>query len=242
MGKNLKQQARGKGSPTYRAHSFRWLTDVKHRIYDDIEKSGILYGKVIDLVNCPGHTAPLAKIKYENNEINYIFAPLGIKVNDTIATGFNAPVKIGNTLPLKKIPEGTEIFNLENRPTDRGKFARVAGSFAKVIQSLDSEVLVELPSKKQKIFNPNCRATIGIIAGSGRLEKPFLKAGKKHHAMRARGKLYPITSGVAMNAVDHPFGSGRGRHVGKPKTVSRNTPPGAKVGKVGARRTGRRKK
>lgn len=242
MGKNLKLQARGKGSPTYRAHSFRWLTDVKHRIYDETEKSGVLYGIVIDLVDCPGHTAPIAKIKYNNNEMGYIFAPLGIKVNDTVATGFNAPVKVGNTLPLKKIPEGTEIFNLENKPADRGKFARTAGSFAKIIQLLDSKVIVELPSKKQKVLSPDCRATIGIIAGGGRLEKPLVKAGKAHHLMRSRGKLYPITSGVAMNAVDHPFGSGRGRHIGKPKTVSRNAPPGAKVGNVAAKRTGRRKK
>lgn len=242
MGKNLIQQARGKGSPTYRAHSFRWKTDVKHRDYDEIEKSGIIYGKVIDLVDCPGHSAPLAKIKYQNNEIKYIFAPLGLKVNDIIASGHNAPIKPGNTLPLSKIPEGTEIFNIENKPGDKGKFTRAAGSFSKVIQSIDSNVLVELPSKKQKMFTSGCRATIGVIAGSGRLEKPFVKAGKKYHAMKAIGKLYPRASGVAMNAVDHPFGSGRGRHVGKPKTVSRFTPPGAKVGKVGARRTGRRKK
>ncbi len=242
MGKTLKLQARGKGSPTYRAHSFKWVTEVKHRKYDDIEKSGVLQGKVIELVDCPGHTAPLAKIKYDNNEISYIFAPIGLKVNDTVATGPNAPTKIGNTLPLKNIPEGTEVYNIENKPADRGRFARAAGSFGKVIQSLDSEVLIKLPSKKQKLFNPNCRATIGVIAGGGRLEKPFVKAGKMHHAMRARGKLYPVTSGVAMNAVDHPFGSGRGRHVGRAKTVSRFAPPGAKVGKVSARRTGRRKR
>ena len=242
MGKNLILQARGKGSPTYRAHSFRWLTSVKHRKYDDIEKTGVLNGRVVDIMDCPGHTAPLAKIKYDNNEITYIFAPLGLKIKDPVASGVQASLNIGNTLPLKKIPEGTNVYNVENRPADRGRFARVAGGTAKVIQSSDSKVLVELPSKKQKLLDPNCRATIGIIAGSGRLEKPFVKAGKRHHAMRARGKLYPLTSGVAMNAVDHPFGSGRGRHVGKAKTPSRFAPPGAKVGKVAARRTGRKKK
>ena len=242
MGKNLKLQARGKGSPTYRAHSFRWVVAVKHRAYDDIERSSVLHGQVIDLVDCPGHIAPLAKIRYDNKEIGYIFAPLGMRVNDTVASGINAPAKVGNTLPLQKIPEGTEIYNLEIKPADRGKLVRTAGCFAKIIQSLDSKILVELPSKKQKLFDPKCRATIGVIAGGGRLEKPFVKAGKVHHAMRARGKLYPVTSGVAMNAVDHPFGCGRGRHIGKPKTVSRFSPPGAKVGSVAARRTGRKRK
>jgi len=99
-----------------------------------------------------------------------------------------------------------------------------------------------LPSKKQKSFLPECRATIGIISGSGKKEKPFVKAGTRHHLMRAKGKLYPRTSGVAMNAVDHPFGSGRGRHIGKSQIAPRFAPPGRKVGMIRARRTGRRKK
>ena len=98
-----------------------------------------------------------------------------------------------------------------------------------------------MPSKKEKEFNANCRATIGVVAGGGRLEKPFLKAGKKWHAKRARGKLYPVTSAVAMNAVEHPFGSGRGRHMGKPNVAPRHAPPGRKVGLVRPRRTGRKR-
>ncbi len=242
MGKNLKLQARGKGGPTYRAHSFRWVTSVQHRIYDDVELNGVLDGKVVDLVDCPGHSAPLAQILYDNKETGYIFAPLGIRVNDKVASGNKAPVKIGNTVPLQSIPPGTEIYNIEIKPADRGKMVRSSGGFAKVIGPLGGNVVVELPSKEQKALPRMCRATIGVIAGSGRLDKPFVKAGKKHHLMRAKGKLYPITSGVAMNAVDHPFGSGRGRHVGKPKTVPRTAPPGAKVGQVSARRTGHKRK
>ena len=103
-------------------------------------------------------------------------------------------------------------------------------------------ITVELPSKKQKTFLPDCRATIGVIAGSGKQEKPFVKAGTRYHAMKAKGKLYPRTSGVAMNAVDHPFGSGRGRHMGKSQIPPRFASPGRKVGMIRARRTGRRKK
>ena len=98
-----------------------------------------------------------------------------------------------------------------------------------------------MPSKQQKTFLPNCRATIGVLAGSGRVDKPFVKAGKKFHAMKAKNKLYPKTSGVAMNAVDHPFGSGRGRHIGKPKTPPRNAPAGRNVGLIRAKRTGRKR-
>jgi len=241
MGKRLIQQRRGRGTPTYKAHSYRWVAAVKHRSYDETERSGVINGRVTDLVHCAGHSAPLAQIYYDNKDTGYILAPQGIKVNDIVASGLKAEPKPGSTLPLQNIPEGTMVYNLENKPADGGKFVRAAGTTATIISSTKENVSVLLPSKKQKLFHPMCRATIGVIAGAGRHEKPFVKAGKRHHLMRARGKLYPLTSGVAMNAVDHPFGSGRGRHVGKPKTVSRNKPPGAKVGKVAARRTGRKK-
>ena len=95
-----------------------------------------------------------------------------------------------------------------------------------------------LPSKKEKEFNSSCRATIGIIAGAGRTEKPFLKAGFKYHATRARNKMWPRSAALAMNAVSHPFGGRSTCAKGKCSTVSRDAPPGAKVGKVAARRTG----
>ena len=79
---------------------------------------------------------------------------------------------------------------------------------------------------------------VGVVAGGGRPDKPFVKAGKRWHAMKARNKLYPITSAVAMNATDHPFGSGRGRHKGKPSVPPRHAPPGRNVGLIRARRTG----
>lgn len=239
MGKNLISQRRGRGSPTYKAHSHRWKIAVKYRSYDDLEKSGALYGKIIDIFHNPGFNAPLAKVVFENGEARTMIAPCNIRVNDPVAVGVRASIKIGNTLPLKNIPEGTEVYNIENIPADGGSFVRSAGAAAKIIAREPEKVTVLLPSKKQRDFHPLCRATIGVVAGAGKRDKPFVKAGKMHHHMRAHGKLYPRTSGVAMNAVDHPFGSGRGRHIGKPKTVSRFAPPGRKVGLIGARRTGR---
>lgn len=241
MGKNLIQQRRGRGTSTYTANSHRYKGRIRHRVYDEVEKTGIIKGKIVDLIHCPGHSAPLARVKYENGEEILIAAPIGIFVNQEIQSGAGAEIKDGNTLPLKSIPEGTNVFNIELKPGDGGKFIRASGGFAKVIGRIKDKILVRFPSKKQKEFDLDCRATIGIIAGGGRGDKPFVKAGKRHHAMRARGKLYPLTSGVAMNAVDHPFGSGRGRHIGKPTVPPRHAPPGRKVGLIKARKTGRGK-
>lgn len=240
MGKRIITQRRGRGTFTYRAPSFRYLGEVKHRNYDEIEKNSAIEGKVTDLVHCPGHSAPLAKIKYSNGDEELLAAPLSIRVNDSVFSGATAPIKPGNTLPLKNIPEGTDVYNIEANPGDGGKFAKASGTAATVVAHTEDKIVVKLPSKKQKLFDPDCRATVGVISGGGRKDKPFVKAGKMWHAMHARGKLYPRTSGVAMNAVDHPFGSGRGRHVGKPKTPPRGAPPGRNVGLIRAKRTGRK--
>lgn len=240
MGKRTITRKRGKGSSTYRAHSFRHTSPVKHRTYDSIEKTSVIKGYIMDIIDCIGHSAPLAKIRYADGKISYILAPENIRNNDQIESGFNASLKPGNTLPLKNIPEGTLVYNIENLPGDGGKFCRTSGTFSRVLAVRGDNILVELPSKKQKSFNANCRATIGIIAGAGRLDKPWVKAGKKHHAMLAKGKLYPRTAAVAMNAVDHPFGSGRGRKKTKKKPCSPFDPPGRKVGIVQSRRTGRK--
>ena len=100
---------------------------------------------------------------------------------------------------------------------------------------------MNMPSKKEKNFNGNCRAVVGIIAGEGRLEKPVVKAGRKHHIKKAKSKLWPRTSAVKMNAIDHPFGSGRAKNP-KSKISKRNAPPGRKVGLLRPRRTGRKKR
>ena len=96
-------------------------------------------------------------------------------------------------------------------------------------------------SGKEKLFSPTCRAGIGVLAGAGRLEKPFLKAGTRSKRMEARNKLYPSVSGVAMNAVDHPFGGSSSNSKGRPTQAPRNAPPGRKVGAIAPRRTGRKR-
>ena len=95
-----------------------------------------------------------------------------------------------------------------------------------------NKIIVKLPSNKQKEFKPNCRACIGIIAGAGRTEKPFVKAGNRYHAKKAKNKLWPIVSGVSMNAVNHPFGGSSSASKGRPLQAGRDYPPGRKVGKL----------
>lgn len=239
MGKNLIQQARGKGSPTYRAPSFRYKGRATYKV---LNTESLQKGSIIDIIKCPGHSAPLAVVQYENGDRILSIAPDGISVGQVITVGNGAEMSTGNVVPLRDLPEGTIIFNIEGKPGDGGKFVRTSGTFARVVGHQGEMVSVLLPSKKQRLFLPECRATLGIIAGGGRLEKPFLKAGRLYHAMRAKNKLYPSVSGSAQNAVDHPFGNKRTSRKSKARPTPRNAPPGRKVGMIAARRTGRRKK
>jgi len=236
MGKRIIPQARGKGSPTYRAPSFRYKGKAKHKSLTTEN----MQGTVVDIMTCQGHSAPLVHVHYEDNEPVLMVAPEGIKVGQKITIG-GEEVETGNTLTLANIPEGTTVYNIEQQPGDGGKFCRASGTYARVITKLGDKVKIQLPSKKQKTFIGSCRATIGVIAGGGRLEKPFTKAGVRYHAMRAKNKLYPIVSGGSMNSVDHPFGNSRSSRKARAKPTSSNAPPGRKVGMVGARRTGRKK-
>lgn len=118
---------------------------------------------------------------------------------------------------------------------------RSAGSAAIVNKKLEhNKIALLMPNKREVIVSGDCRATLGTIAGDGKNQKPFIKAGPKWYKMKARNKLYPRTSAVKMNAIDHPFGSGRGKRI-KPKIAKRNAPAGARVGHIRPRRTGRSK-
>ncbi len=237
MGKNLTQQKRGKGSPTYKSPSFRFIGDVK---YSPLRaNSPKIVGKVVDILHSTGHTAPIAKVMFESSE-ELLIAPYGIKTGDIIEHGQEATVKEGNITMLKNMPEGTTVFNIESMPGDGGKFVRSSGTYAKIKSKMGNKIQVMLPSQKVRDFNPECRASIGIVAGSGRTEKPVLKAGNMWHKMAARNKLYPRVSALAMNAVDHPYGGSRTSKKGKVTIARRNAPPGAKVGLIRPRRTGRR--
>ncbi len=238
MGKNLIQQARGKGGPRYRAPSFNYKGAA---LYAKATQD-LLVGKVRDIVHCAGHSGPLVEVEYNDGQLALLQAAEEMHVGMQVAMGADAEVKTGNVLPLRNIPEGTLIFNIESVPGDGGKFVRTSGGCAKIVMKMPDRIIVQLPSSKNRDFIPGCRATIGIIAGSGRKEKPFLKAGTKFHAMKVKNKLWPKVCGISMNAVDHPFG-GKGSHTkGRPTQAPRNAPPGRKVGKIAPKRTGRNKR
>lgn len=240
MGKRNIAQARGHGSFTYRAHSFRWLTNVKYP-FSTMEAGRKITGKIIDIVHDSGRDAPLAKVVFDDEKKteDYVLVPEGAKTGDIIEYGANVGAKAGNILPLGRVPEGTAIFNIEINPFDGGRMVKTPGSAAVVVSQAPGRTIIKLPSHKTKELDSGCRATVGVIAGGGRDNKPMVKAGNAFYAHKARGKLYPKTSARAMNAVDHKFG---GSHLGVPKTSSRNAPPGRKVGSIAARRTGRRKR
>jgi len=237
MGKNLIQQARGKGGPNYRSISFRFKGAAKLPVENKLQCKGV----IVDLVKCPGHLAPLAEIEYADGSTCLMQAPEGVFVGQEIVHGPGAEPTVGNVLSLREIPEGTLIYNIEGTPGDGGKYCRTSGVNARIIAKTATTALVMLPSKKEHVFHLNCRAAIGTVAGSGRKEKPFLKAGAKHHLKRSRNKRYPNPSAAAQNAVDHPFGNKRTSRKAKQRAVGHSAPPGRKVGKLWPRRTGRKK-
>ncbi len=233
------QQRRGKASPSYRAPSHRYLGKISFRRLDDRE---IVSGKVIDLVHSVGHNVPIALVAYDTGERVMIPANEGLMVGQTVQCGAKAEVKEGNVLPLSAIPEGTAIFNLELRPGDGGRLIHSSGSYGYLASKETNLVTVRLPSGIFSTFNPACRAIIGVAAGAGRIEMPIAKAGKSHYMHHARNIQWPTTSAGSKNPVDHPFGGGGHQHIGKAQTVGHNAPPGRKVGSIGARRMGRKKK
>lgn len=232
MGKRIISQARGHGSFSYRVRRAAFSLKPAYPIKIDGE------WEVVKLETEAGHSSPIAKLKNKQGKTFYDFAALGLYVGQKITFGGN---KSGDVSYLGKLENGTKVFNLELRPNDGGKLVRTSGNSAVIMNNDGKRVKIMMPSKEEKIFEPECRATIGEIAGQGRLDKPILKAGKNFFIKKSRNKLWPRTSAVKMNIIDHPFGSGRGKRP-KSKIVKRMASPGQKVGHLRPRRTGRTKK
>ena len=232
MGKRTRSQRRG-SSPKNKVSSHRFPASNR------LPRVNGETGRVVDLVHSPAHTATLAKVKFDDGTVGHIAAPEGISIGQGVSFGDNVSLRPGNVTTLEQIPEGTPICNVECRPGDGGKLARSGGNSARLEARMDDKVRVRLPSGKLKDLPSKCRATIGVLSGHGRAEKPLMKAGAAHYRAKARGKPYPTVSGVAMNPVDHPHGGGNHQAVHGPSSVSRNAPPGQKVGNIAPKRTGR---
>jgi large subunit ribosomal protein L8e len=245
MGKYIQAQRKGKSS-VFKAHTRTRKGPTKLRVLDYSERNGYVRGVVKEIIHDPGRGAPMAKIQFPNayrfkrdNEL--WVACEGMYTGQFIYCGKKATLTCGNILPLRSVPEGTVVCNVESRPGDRGCMARASGNFVVVISHDEDKqtTRLRLPSGGKKTVSWNVRAQIGIVAGGGRTDKPLLKAGNAYHKYRVKRNCWPKVRGVAKNPVEHPHGGGNHQHIGKPSTVAQDRPAGRKVGLIGARRTGR---
>lgn len=154
----------------------------------------------------PYRTAFIALVKYEDGELSYIIAPNKLAIGDKIVYSKNADIRVGNCLPLKNIPVGTIIHNVEMKPLKGFQIARSAGTYASIAGRDNGYVILKISSGEVRKFEEDCRAVIGSVSNIDHKNEKFGKAGR----MRLKG-VRPTVRGVAMNPVDHPHGGGEGK-------------------------------
>ncbi|KDA02601.1 MAG: 50S ribosomal protein L2 [Hyphomonas oceanitis] len=157
----------------------------------------------------PNRTAFIALIKYEDGMLSYIIAPQRLEVGDTVVTSTTADIKPGNTLPLKNIPVGTIIHNIELKPQKGAQMVRSAGTYAQLVGRDGGYAQIKLTSGELRMVLDTCLATIGAVSNPDNMNQVLSKAGRKRHM----GKR-PSVRGVVMNPVDHPHGGGEGKSSG----------------------------
>lgn len=178
------------------------MVDFKRRKFD--------IGATVERIEYdPNRTAFIALIKYDDGELSYIIAPQRLKVGDRVVAGEKADIKPGNAMPMKSIPVGTIIHNVEMKPGKGGQMARSAGSFVQLVGKDQGMALVRLTSGEQRLVQAECMATIGAVSNPDNQNTKLGKAGRK----RWLG-IRPTVRGVAMNPIDHPHGGGEGRTSG----------------------------
>lgn len=180
-----------------------------YRIIDFKRDKIAIPAKVAAIEYDPNRSARIALLHYADGEKRYILAPLALKVGDTVESGPDADIRPGNSLPLSKIPLGTQIHNIELRLGKGGQIVRSAGTYAQLMAKEDRYALVKLPSGEVRMVLLNCRATIGQL---GNVEHENISLGKAGRSRRLGRR--PKVRGVAMNPVDHPMGGGEGRSSG----------------------------
>ncbi len=235
MGKRLYSQRRGRGTNTFKAK----LYGIESKYANQTDE--LLKGEVIDFIKDTGRNAIIANVKFDNGAEQNVVAAEGIYIGKKIEQGKDASWEVGNVIEVGSLPEGCPVFNIEKVAGDGGTLVKSSGSYALLLTKDSKKVTLKMPSGKLINLPLNVRATIGNISCGGKGEKPFTKAGNKFFAMKSKKIFWPTVRGVAMNALDHPFG-GAQHHPGKSKSTSRNAPVGRKVGAIASKRTGRRKK
>ena len=188
----------------------------KYRIIDFKRQKHDVEATVLGIEYDPNRSAFIALVQYEDGEKRYILAPHGLKAGDKVVSGAGADIKPGNALPLKNIPVGTFIHNVELYPGKGAQLVRSAGVFAQLIAKENGVAQVRLPSGEVRLIRLDCKATIGQV---GNLEHDTVKVGK---AGKTRHKgIRPTVRGSVMNPCDHPHGGGEGKApVGRPTPVT----------------------
>ena len=178
----------------------------KYRVIDFRRNKDNIPAKVASIEYDPNRSAYIALLNYADGEKRYILAPVGLAVGDTVESGENAEIKVGNTLPFTKIPVGSVVHNIEFTPGRGGKIARSAGNSAQFMALEGGYATLRMPSGEMRKVPEACRATIGQV---GNIEHEITSIGKAgvHRHMGVR----PTVRGSAMNPVDHPHGGGEGR-------------------------------
>lgn len=180
----------------------------KYRIIDfKRNKTGL--GEVMSIEYDPNRTAFIALLQYADGEKRYILAPQGLKVGDKVESGKDVAPEVGNTLPMRNMPLGTNVHNIEMQPGQGGKLARSAGSSAQLSNKEDRYAVLKMPSGELRKVLIDCCATVGVVSNSDHSLQSMGKAGRN----RWRG-IKPRNRGVAMNPVDHPMGGGEGKASG----------------------------
>ncbi len=181
----------------------------KYRIIDFKRDKVGIKAKVLTIEYDPNRSCRIALVEYEDGEKRYIILPAGLNVGDTIESGPEAGINVGNALPLRHIPVGTIIHNVEMVPGKGAKIARSAGSWVQILAKESEFAHLKMPSGEVRLIGLDCYATIGQV---GNIEHNSIKlgsAGRKRHL-----GFRPTVRGTAMNPVDHPLGGGRGKSKG----------------------------
>jgi large subunit ribosomal protein L2 len=187
-----------------------------YRLIDFKRNKVDIQGKVISLEYDPNRNANISLIQYEDGEKRYILHVENLQIGDTISSGSNSPIQLGNALPLDKIPLGTDVHNIELFPGKGGQLVRAAGTSAKILAKENNFVVLRLSSKEIRLFKKECFATIGRVSNSDFYNVVLGKAGRK----RWLG-IRPTVRGSVMNPVDHPHGGGEGRcPIGRPRPLT----------------------
>ena len=200
--KNSGRNAQGRITIRHRGGGAR----RKYRMIDFKRNKDGIPGKVAAIEYDPNRTANIALINYVDGEKRYILAPFGLKVGDAIESGIDSDIKVGNTLPLKNIPVGTNIHNIELKAGKGGQIVRSAGAVAQLMGKEGNYAQLRLPSGEFRMVRVECRATIGQVGNLDHENIKIGKAGRKRHM-----GIRPTVRGSVMNPNDHPHGGGEGR-------------------------------